>query len=538
MLSATGATFFLSLAEEAEPKLAGLEQRLWVERLEGEHDNMRATLSWVLERGKAQLGMRLGAALWRFWHIRGYLSEGIRCMERVLASGDREASLVWVKALEGMGWLTQAQGDTALAEATYKEMLELSQKLDDKGNIATALNSLGTLALTHGDNEQARELLEENLAVLRKLEEEGIPTRPSRRYHALNLLGYLVINEEGDYVRGAALLNESLALAREAEDTDRVLQTLCNLGYAALLQGDYERVMALSEEARDLGGEGTQMIPETLINSGLAALQQGHHKQADASFKEALAASREAGIKSSSINALEGMASLAAALGETTRAARLWGAAEIAREVTGIALPPPERGIHEPYLASARFRLGETTWEEALAEGRAMALEEVAEYALSKEADQPVAKIGQDPSVQDEPTDDLTRREQEIALLVARGLTNRQISRELSISERTAGNHVAKILKKLGLRSRTQIASWATETQLPITSRPNKTAHPSALPSESYILASDRRCSINTHAPTFSDNAQITPASYSGSRRQENAAQRSEGLQKKGRWRL
>jgi DNA-binding NarL/FixJ family response regulator len=101
-----------------------------------------------------------------------------------------------------------------------------------------------------------------------------------------------------------------------------------------------------------------------------------------------------------------------------------------------------------------------------------MALEEVAEYALSKEADQPVAKIGQDPSVQDEPTDDLTRREQEIALLVARGLTNRQISRELSISERTAGNHVAKILKKLGLRSRTQIASWATETQLPNTSRP------------------------------------------------------------------
>ena len=68
---------------------------------------MRATLSWVLERGKAELGMRLGAALWRFWYIRGYLSEGIRCMERVLASGDPEASPVRVKALEGMGWLTQ-----------------------------------------------------------------------------------------------------------------------------------------------------------------------------------------------------------------------------------------------------------------------------------------------------------------------------------------------------------------------------------------------------------------------------------------------
>jgi predicted ATPase/DNA-binding SARP family transcriptional activator/DNA-binding CsgD family transcriptional regulator len=470
------ATFFLALAEEAEPKLAGSEQRLWVERLEGEHNNMRATLSWVLERGKAELGMRLGAALWRFWYIRGYLSEGIRCMERVLASGDPEASPVRVKALEGMGWLTQGQGDTVLAEATYEEMLELSQELDDKGNIATALNSLGTLALTHGDNEQARELLEENLAVLRKLEEQANSDTTLKRFHALNLLGILVINEEGDCVRGTALLDASLALARKAEDTHRVLQTLCNLGYVALLQGDYERVRALSEEARtlarDLGGEGTEMIPETLINSGLAALQQGHHKQADASFKEALAVSQEAGIKSSSINAMEGMASLAAALGEATRAARLWGAAEMARQVTAIALPPPERTLHEPYLASARFRLEETRWEEALVEGRAMALEEVAEYALSEGADQPVATIGQDPSAQDEPMGYLTAREQEVAALVARGLTNRQVSTKLSISERTAGNHVAKILKKLGLHSRAQIAAWAAEGPLP-TSRPD-----------------------------------------------------------------
>jgi non-specific serine/threonine protein kinase len=79
-----------------------------------------------------------------------------------------------------------------------------------------------------------------------------------------------------------------------------------------------------------------------------------------------------------------------------------------------------------------------------------MALEEVAEYALSEEADQPVATIGQDPSAQDEPMGYLTAREQEVAALVARGLTNRQVSTKLSISERTAGNHVAKILKKLG----------------------------------------------------------------------------------------
>ena len=101
-----------------------------------------------------------------------------------------------------------------------------------------------------------------------------------------------------------------------------------------------------------------------------------------------------------------------------------------------------------------------------------MSLEEAAEYAFSEEADQPEATIGQDPPAHDGSMGSLTPREREIALLVARGLTNRQVSTELSISERTAANHVAKILKKLGLNSRTQIASWVTERQLP-TSRPD-----------------------------------------------------------------
>jgi predicted ATPase/DNA-binding SARP family transcriptional activator/DNA-binding CsgD family transcriptional regulator len=464
------ATFFLALAEEAEPELTGQEERLWVERLEGEHDNLRAALSWLLERRKYELGVRLCAALWRFWHIQGYLSEGIRCMERVLASGDPEASTVRVKALEGMGWLTQGQGDTALAEATYEEMLELSQELNDKGNVATALNSLGTQAAARGDNKRARALLEENLAVLQQLEEDRNPAAPLKRFHTLNLLGLLAINQEGDYVRGATLWEESLALAREVGDPHRVVMVLTNLGYAALLQGDYERVTTFSEEARtlarDLRSGGMDIISEPLINSGLAALQQGHHEQADTSFKEALAISQEAGMKASIINALEGMASLAGALGEVTRAAHLRGAAEAAREVTGIALPPGERALHEPYLAAARSQLGEAAWEEALSAGRAMSLKEAAAYALSKEEAGPPTAPVPEGSPTGEPIGKLSSREQEVALLVARGLTNRQISIELRISERTAANHVAKILSKLGLRSRAQVATWAAEHHL------------------------------------------------------------------------
>jgi serine/threonine-protein kinase PknK len=132
--------------------------------------------------------------------------------------------------------------------------------------------------------------------------------------------------------------------------------------------------------------------------------------------------------------------------------------------VTGIALAPDEQGLHEPHLAPVRSQLGETEWGEALAEGRMMSLEEAAEYALSEEDDQPEATIAQGPSAYAEPRDELTPREREVVVLVARGLTNHQVSTELSISERTAGNHVAKILKKLGLNSRAQIASWVIET--------------------------------------------------------------------------
>jgi DNA-binding NarL/FixJ family response regulator len=129
-------------------------------------------------------------------------------------------------------------------------------------------------------------------------------------------------------------------------------------------------------------------------------------------------------------------------------------------------LSPSERALHEPYLNSAQSRLEETAWEEALAEGRAMSLDRATEYALSREEfAPPTTLVPHEPSV-GKPKDVLTVREQEVALLAARGLTNRQVSTQLGISERTAGNHVARILRKLELRSRAQIAGWANESRL------------------------------------------------------------------------
>jgi DNA-binding CsgD family transcriptional regulator len=374
-----------------------------------------------------------------------------------------------VKALEGMGWLMQLQGDHERARTTYEEMLKLSRELADKGNIATALNSLGTVAVQHGDNERAKTLLQENLEVIKDLEAERDPATTLKKFYVFNLLGYLAINDEGDYVRGTTLWEQSLALAKEVGDNYQVGNTLTNLGHPALMQGDYERAKALSEEAlefaRELGIVNSGFATSAFINLGLASLGLGEHERAMGSFQEALMISQNIGVKPQVIETVEGIASLAGALGEDTRAAHLWGAAEAAREVTGIALSPGERALHEPYLSSARSRLGEKVWKVTLAEGRTMSLEQAAEYALSEKTSPPTVPVPERPLV-GESINKLTRREEDVAALVALGLTNREISTKLSISERTAGNHVASILKKLRLRSRTQIAIWATEHNL------------------------------------------------------------------------
>ena len=156
--------------------------------------------------------------------------------------------------------------------------------------------------------------------------------------------------------------------------------------------------------------------------------------------------------------------------GGVARAARLWGAAEALLETieaTAYA-HAPDRALYERQVRSARAQLDEATWQAAWAQGRAMSTGWAIEYALSEDMGletptMPVALTERQPPPAGARTGALTPREREVALLVGRGLTNRRIAEELSISANTANNHVARILKKLGLSSRTQIAAWVTQ---------------------------------------------------------------------------
>jgi DNA-binding NarL/FixJ family response regulator len=228
-----------------------------------------------------------------------------------------------------------------------------------------------------------------------------------------------------------------------------------------LLEGDYERGAALNEEAaalyRERGYKGG--LEFVLDNLGWAALLQGDPKRARSYYRESLMLCKELGDKIVASESLEGLACIAGAEGEALRAARLFGAAEALREAVASQHTPEEDALRQPYLATARMLLGRVSWEEAWVDGRAMSMEQAIEYALSEEKPlTPPSPEWESPSSSDEPPS-LTPREKEVAVLVGRGLTNRQIAQELVLSVHTVHHHVTNILKKLNLSSRQQVAS-------------------------------------------------------------------------------
>ena len=452
------AEFFLALAEEAEPELSKPRQGEWLDRLETEHDNLRAALSWALER-EMDLGPRMAGALCRFWHTRGYLSEGRRYLEEAVARSDVVPATVRAKALDGLGWIAEPQGDYGRARVAYEESLELYRSSNDNKGVANALGDLGSLALDRGDYEQAYSLLEESLTLHRELgtKEEVVGV--------LNGLGVLA-SAKGDREQSISFFREALALSRRSGSVRKNAASLGNLGITMLVHGDPEQATVLLEKSlalfQDIGDSSNIAIG--LMYSALAALTQGDHERVKALSEESLKLLQKGEDKQHIPDCLEIMAGGAGAQGRAQRAAWLWGAAEAMREDICLPLQPEDRKLLDPYLVTARSSLSEADWQAMLAQGRAMTPEQAIEYALS--AEEPVlrAPVVRHPG---KGSAALTPREEEVAVLVSRGLTNRQIASELSISEHTVATHIAKILKRLGLSSRSRLSAWVAERGLP-----------------------------------------------------------------------
>jgi predicted ATPase/class 3 adenylate cyclase len=331
------AAHFLDLAERAEPGLRGPEQAAWLDRLEREHDNFRAALRWAVERGEADLGLRLGGALWRFWYTHAHLSEGREWLTALLADPGAGRSAARAKALAGLGTLTWFRGDDRAARSLVEESVAIGRELRDSPSLAASLAWLGYVT-QQGDPAAARAWLEEALAIGREVGDGEVIA------HALNLLGE-VARCEGDYGRAAACYEESLAAARDLGERWRVAAALHNLGHIARHRGDPE---------------------------GAAAR-----------FRESLAVARELGDTRLIAHCLTGLAGVAAT-GQPERAGRLFGAGAALFDAIGAGLDPADRAERDRNAAAARGALGEAPFAAAWEAGRALPAEEA--IALASEA--------------------------------------------------------------------------------------------------------------------------------------------------------
>lgn len=405
---------YLALAETAEPELWGPNQIAWLDRLESEHDNLRAALRGSLEEfGDIETALRLSGALWKFWWVHGHLTEGQRWLDEALARSQGQASAARAKALSGSGNFARYRGDPERSVALHEESLAVQRKIGNQRGIGTSLQNLGMAWWGQKQYERARALLEEGLAQYRDIgDTHGVAL-------ALNNLG-LVARDLGDLDRAAALHEESLALRRTLGDKLSIAHSINDLGVVVGDRGDFGRAAALHRE-------------------GLVIFR---------SLMDTL----EIGV------CLERLAWMASAQKQAGLAAQLFAAAERVRQVIGVTLPLPYEADHERWLTQTRRQLGEGTFQAAWSTGSNLTLEEVMDLAQT-------GAPGARP--EGEPTPVLTTREREVVALVARGLSNRQIADRLVISERTAEAHVANVRAKLGLSSRAQIAAWAVEAGFP-----------------------------------------------------------------------
>jgi len=413
--------FFLAYAERADREQLGPEFGPWLARLERELDNVRGALDWCRrESGAATMGLRLADALFRFWDTRGHLREGRDWLAQFLPLIGEGAAVVRARALGTASYLTFWLGNQAEAAAFGEEGL--------------------ALARTRGD----------------------LPSRArvARQYGFVQLW-------MGQLDRAAALLDEALLAAHETGDRILASMALANLGEVARQRGEYGRAEALLGEALRLAEAEQDLWCVTLHFSilGRVAWSCDDHERAGGYMRESLRGLWALDHRRVISVQLEGLGWVAAAAGQSARAACLLASAEAVRESIGITLVPGQRADHDRACAASRSALGDKAFHSAWTAGAGLSIPAMIEYALSSRMQPPRSPVaprtaGGPGAHGDSP---LTSREREVAMLIARGLTNRQIAKELYVAERTVETHVEHILHKLGVRSRAQAAVWATQ---------------------------------------------------------------------------
>lgn len=373
--------WYLQLAEQAEPALSGPEQKVWLDRLEAEHDNFRATLAWSRsEADGVEAGLRLAGALAPFWDIRGYWREGREWQEAMLAKAGEVDSPARVKVLNAAANFALFQGDHEQSVQFGEASLALSRKLGDRQGTATCLTILGFEACRIENYTRAREYGNESLQLNRELGDSVGAAG------ALAVLG-LVERGEGNAERAMQLLEESLRQLRAMGDQVRTSVVLLNLGLVHRDRGDYGRAQRMFEEAlglfQTLGDRWGTAFAQS--NLGIVAWNMGEFAQAAELFRQSLVLRKALGEKRGISTSITGLGVVAIRQGQARRAAVLLGAAEALREAVKVPPPPFIRDSYDSLVASLKEALPGEVFQSAWAEGRGMDLERAIEFAMEDE---------------------------------------------------------------------------------------------------------------------------------------------------------
>jgi non-specific serine/threonine protein kinase len=416
--------YYLELAEVTAPKLKRANQSVWLDRLETEYDNLRAALAWSLEVGSIEVVIRLAIALGHFWYRRGYFSEGVEWLDRLL-NVDRPKDLTYARIKILAGDLNFHYGNYDRANLLAEQGLKLCKKNNYQEGIAHAERVLGLIAYMTGDFQKGIRFLESSMTHFREMGDDWNLARILVRLGDAQM-------RSGGYPRASASVQESLALFRKLEDEWGISFALAANCELAFLQGDYDVAKSCFQES--------------------IILSLGYGSNWGMSWR------------------LEALAIIAVEQNKYEEAVILWDSGFSLRETFQTPLPPFYREDYAPYMTAARIALGDGAYQVAWERGYSLDLEQVLDIALER----PVAQLNDSPSSSDDgelsanPPDfvqqySLTRREVEVLRLVASGLTNRQVAEKLVISPRTVSKHLESIYSKIQVNSRSAATRFALE---------------------------------------------------------------------------
>jgi hypothetical protein len=415
------AEYLVELAERIQPTVTNEERKAWYTRLDAEQDNMRAALGWALATGHAELGLRLAGALGDYWFWWAQVwHEGWSWISQLLALPEaKQPKQARAHALKAAVNLLRHLGDMAGADCLADESLALFRELGDKAAMAWVLADEGCNASDRADFAQAKALCDESAALFREAgnlrglawavrfsaqvaRDQGNTDQAAALFNesvtaaqaagddanaaaCILGLGDMACNT-GDYARADALERQAMALSRKSREADGVNYALACQARVALAQGDLERAASQFELSETSFRQAQQRngLSWVLHQLGYVRHLQGDDHAASEMLREALALQQQQQRKLLLVQSLERCAWIAADLHQPQRAARLFGAAEAARERIGAPLPLGDRPLNDRHLARASADLTGDDFDQAWAEGRAMSLDEATEFVLEE----------------------------------------------------------------------------------------------------------------------------------------------------------